>query len=79
MVYTGDRVDLPEGGFMSKVLYKFWGRSRDKDAGFADKVLIRFSERKEVSSFSADLFSSENEDTINNRFKEAKQKIGKYW
>ncbi|WP_318516593.1 hypothetical protein [Photobacterium leiognathi] len=46
-----------------------------KKADFASKVLVRYSNQKGISTFSSQLFNSENADTINARFEKTKLKV----
>lgn len=64
----------PKGECMNDFFKEIKCRFTRKDNDFMAKVLIRYSSQRGISTFSSQLFKSENADTINARFEKTKQK-----
>lgn len=60
---------------MSKIYLLIQSCFTKKNDDFASKVLVRYSNQKGISTFSSQLFKSENADTINARFEKTKLKV----
>ncbi|ELU8559322.1 hypothetical protein EA004_19430 [Vibrio anguillarum] len=60
---------------MSKIYLLIQSCFTKKNDDFASKVLVRYSSQKGISTFSSQLFKSENADTINARFEKTKLKV----
>ncbi len=70
LVYT----DRAKGGLMTNIL-KLLGLGKKSD--FTSRVLDRYGSNKPVSSFARDLFRTENSDSLNERFAQAKRIVSR--